>query len=82
MTTGWLIANAPFTEARAQHLTRARVSLAEVSGSAEKRHLFYTRETRGLRDENRDVASASLLENWLDEPRGEHGFSFEARGAS
>ena len=38
---------------------------------------MYTRETRGLRDENRDVASASLLKNWLDEPRDEHGSSLK-----
>lgn len=36
------------------------------------------RETHGLCDEHGDVASASLLENWIDEAEGRTWFLFEA----
>ena len=36
------------------------------------------RETHGLCDERGDVASASLLENWIDEARRRAWFLFEA----
>jgi starvation-inducible DNA-binding protein len=40
------------------------------------------RETHGLCDEHGDVASASLLETWIDEAEGRVWFLFEAsRGA-
>ena len=42
------------------------------------------RETHALCDEQGDVASASLLENWIDEAERRTWFLFEAtrRGAS
>jgi starvation-inducible DNA-binding protein len=39
------------------------------------------RETHGLCDENGDVASASLLENWIDEAERRTWFLFEATRA-
>ena len=36
------------------------------------------RETHGLCDEHGDVASASLLENWIDEAERRTWFLFEA----
>jgi starvation-inducible DNA-binding protein len=36
------------------------------------------RETHGLCDEHGDVATASLLENWIDEAEGRTWFLFEA----
>jgi starvation-inducible DNA-binding protein len=36
------------------------------------------RETHGLCDEEEDVASASLLENWIDEAERRTWFLFEA----
>jgi starvation-inducible DNA-binding protein len=36
------------------------------------------RETHDLCDEHGDVASASLLENWIDEAERRHWFLFEA----
>ena len=36
------------------------------------------RETHGLCDENGDVASASLIENWIDEAEGRVWFLFES----
>jgi starvation-inducible DNA-binding protein len=36
------------------------------------------RETRGLCDEHGDVASASLLEIWIDEAKRRAWFLFEA----
>jgi starvation-inducible DNA-binding protein len=36
------------------------------------------RETHALCDEHGDVASASLLENWIDEAEGRSWFLFEA----
>jgi starvation-inducible DNA-binding protein len=44
----------------------------------------YMRETHALCDEQGDVASASLLENWIDEAERRTWFLFEAtrRGAS
>ena len=42
----------------------------------------YMRETHDLCDEHGDVATASLLENWIDEAEGRIWFLFEAgRGA-
>ena len=42
----------------------------------------YMRETHELCDEHGDVATASLLENWIDEAEGRIWFLFEAgRGA-
>jgi starvation-inducible DNA-binding protein len=38
----------------------------------------YLRETHGLCDEYGDVASASLLENWIDEAEQRVWYSFEA----
>src|SRR5713101_3530750 len=38
----------------------------------------YMREAHGLCDERGDVASASLLENWIDEAEGRSWFLFEA----
>jgi starvation-inducible DNA-binding protein len=40
------------------------------------------RGTHGLCDEHRDVASASLLENWIDEAERRTWFLFEAAGRS
>jgi starvation-inducible DNA-binding protein len=40
------------------------------------------RGTHGLCDEHRDVASASLLENWIDEAERRTWFLFEATGRS
>jgi len=36
------------------------------------------RETHGLCDEHGDIASASLLENWIDEAERRTRFLFEA----
>jgi starvation-inducible DNA-binding protein len=36
------------------------------------------RETHALCDEHGDVASASLLENWIDEAEGRAWFLYEA----
>ena len=36
------------------------------------------REVHGLCDEHHDVATASLLENWIDEAEGRVWFLFEA----
>ena len=42
----------------------------------------YMRETHELCDEHGDMATASLLENWIDEAEGRIWFLFEAgRGA-
>jgi starvation-inducible DNA-binding protein len=42
----------------------------------------YMRETHEVADEHGDVATASLLENWIDEAEGRAWFLFEAsRGA-
>src|SRR5467141_2251406 len=38
----------------------------------------HMRETHGLCDEHGDVATASLLENWIDEAEGRIWFLFEA----
>jgi starvation-inducible DNA-binding protein len=38
----------------------------------------YMRETHSLCDEHGDVATASLLENWIDEAEGRTWFLFEA----
>jgi starvation-inducible DNA-binding protein len=38
----------------------------------------FMRQLHGLCDEHRDVASASLLENWIDEAEGRVWFLFEA----
>lgn len=40
--------------------------------------LAYMRETHGLCDEHGDVATASLLENWIDEAEQRIWFLFEA----
>lgn len=42
------------------------------------RLLASMRETHGLCDEHRDVATASLLENWIDEAEGRVWFLYEA----
>lgn len=42
----------------------------------------YLRETHGLCDEYGDVASASLLENWIDEAEQRVWYSFEASGVN
>lgn len=39
------------------------------------------RETRELRDQNQDVATASLLNNWIDEAERRACFLFEATQA-
>ena len=39
---------------------------------------LFMRETHGLCDEHGDVASASLLENWIDEAERRTWFLFEA----
>jgi starvation-inducible DNA-binding protein len=36
------------------------------------------REAHGLCDEHGDVATASLIENWIDEAEGRGWFLFEA----
>lgn len=47
-----------------------------------KQLVIYMRETHELCDEHGDVATASLLENWIDEAEGRVWFLFEAgRGA-
>jgi starvation-inducible DNA-binding protein len=38
----------------------------------------HMRETHGVCDEHRDVATASLLENWIDEAEKRVWFLFEA----
>jgi starvation-inducible DNA-binding protein len=57
--------------------------LAELRGD-NLELVAHMRETHGLCDEHGDVASASLLENWIDEAEGRVWFLFEAsrRGES
>jgi starvation-inducible DNA-binding protein len=55
--------------------------LAELSGD-DKQLAANLRETHGLCDEHGDVASASLLENWIDEAERRTWFLFEATGRS
>jgi starvation-inducible DNA-binding protein len=43
-----------------------------------KRLVEHLRETHGLCDEHKDVATASLIENWIDEAERRTWFLFEA----
>jgi starvation-inducible DNA-binding protein len=54
--------------------------LAELRGDT-KQLTAYMRETHDLCDEHRDVATASLLENWIDEAERRTWFLFEATRA-
>jgi starvation-inducible DNA-binding protein len=54
--------------------------LAELRGD-NKQLTAYMRETHDLCDEHRDVATASLLENWIDEAERRTWFLFEATRA-
>jgi starvation-inducible DNA-binding protein len=55
--------------------------LAELGGD-NKQLVAWMRETHDLCDEYGDVASASLLENWIDEAERRIWFLFEATRAS
>ena len=50
--------------------------LAELKDN-EKQLIQSMRETHDLCDEGRDVATASLLENWIDQAEKRHWFLFE-----
>jgi starvation-inducible DNA-binding protein len=54
--------------------------LAELRGD-NKQLTAYMRETHDLCEEHRDVATASLLENWIDEAERRTWFLFEATRA-
>jgi starvation-inducible DNA-binding protein len=57
------------------------VGLKDASASSRrednKQLTGYTRQTHTLCDEHRDVATASLLEVWIDEAERRTGFPFE-----
>jgi len=55
----------------------AQDMLAELRDD-NKRMAAAMREAHGVSDENRDVASASLLEVWIDETERRTSFLFEA----
>ena len=50
--------------------------LAELREN-ERQLVHSMRETHELCDEGRDVATASLLENWIDQGERRHWFLFE-----
>jgi starvation-inducible DNA-binding protein len=59
------------------HFVTPMDMLAELRGD-NKQLVANLRETYGLCDEHNDVATASLLENWIDEAERRTWFLFEA----
>ena len=62
-----------------QTLFREHLALAKAELKDDNLQLVsHTRETHTVCDEHRDVATASLLENWIDEAEGRVWFLHEA----